>query len=302
MRIGLSLSSTHLVSDPAQGAAAMIERAAAGAAAGLDFLTVGDRHATGAPYFQNTPMMGRLVAEWPANPEQQIGCLFLLPLWNPVLVAEHVATLASLHPGRFIVQTGAGGGEGQFAAMGRRLNRRGRDVEESIRVIRGLLAGETVTSERFDLRDAQVSPTTTQAPEWWLGGHSDAAIDRAARLGGSLYLGPTSQAAAADAIDRYRRACDEHGHTPERIVARIDLLVADTNAEADTVADAIVAAGYRGMSRADVVAGDVDLVASVIERYRPLGVTDVAIRQISAPRPVAVRSVELLGAVRDAVN
>jgi hypothetical protein len=34
------------------------------------------------------------------------GALFLLPLWNPVLVAEQVGTLATLAPGRFIVQAG----------------------------------------------------------------------------------------------------------------------------------------------------------------------------------------------------
>ena len=279
----------------------MIERAAAGAAAGLDFLTVGDQHSTPTPYFQNTPMLGRLAAEWPDDPNRQIGCLFLLPLWHPVLAAEQIATLASLHPGRFIIQTGAGRGEARFAAMGRRLSRRGRDVEESVRLIRGLLDGETMSSERFGLDGAQVAPAVAQPPEWWFGGHSDAALDRAARLGGSLYLGPTSLSAAADAIERHRRACDRHGHEPERVVARIDLLVADSNQEADVIADAIVAGGYRGMSRDDIVAGDVDRVTEVVERYRPLGVTDVAIRQISAPRPVALRSVELLGSVRAAV-
>lgn len=302
MRVGLSLASAHAVGDPAEGAATMIERAAAGAAAGLDFLTVGDQHATPIPYFQNTPMLGRLVAEWPQDAERQIGCLFLLPLWHPVLVAEQVATLASMHPGRFVIQTGAGNGAARFAAMGRRLERRGKDVEESVRVVRALLAGETVSSERFDLHDAQVSPTTVQPPEWWFGGHSDPAVDRAARLGGSLYLGPTGRVAAADAIERYRRACDRHGHSPEKIIARIDLVVADSAREAEEIADAVVAAGYRGMSRDDVVAGDVDAVASVVEAYRPLGVTDVAIRQISVPRPVAVRSVELLGLVRAAVS
>lgn len=301
MRIGLSLSSTHAFDDPSDGAAAMIERAAAGARAELDFLTVGDRHSTAAPYFQNTPMLGRLAAEWGDDPSRPIGCLFLLPLWNPVLVAEHVGTLASMHPGRFIVQTGAGGGGDQFSAMGKKLSRRGKDIEESVRVMRALFAGTTVDSERFGLVGAQANPTPAKEPEWWFGGHSEAALERAALLGGSLYLGPGTANAARPLIERFRSAAQRHGHEPERIVARLDLVVADDAATASDIADAVVAAGYRGMSRDQIVAGDVEQVAEIIETYRPLGVTDMAIRQIRVPRPVALRSVELLGAVRGQV-
>jgi alkanesulfonate monooxygenase SsuD/methylene tetrahydromethanopterin reductase-like flavin-dependent oxidoreductase (luciferase family) len=93
----------------------MIERARAAREAELDSLFVGDHHATPIPYYQNTPMLGRLLAEWGDAPA---GCLFLLPLWNPVLVAEQVGTLAAIAQGRFIFQCGLGDGERQFAAMG----------------------------------------------------------------------------------------------------------------------------------------------------------------------------------------
>jgi hypothetical protein len=42
----------------------MIERAAAAHRAGLDSLFVGDQHVSPTPYYQNTPMLGRLLAEW----------------------------------------------------------------------------------------------------------------------------------------------------------------------------------------------------------------------------------------------
>ena len=45
------------------------------------------------PYYQNTPMLSRLLAEWSEAPA---GCLFLLPLWHPVLVAEQIGTLAAV--------------------------------------------------------------------------------------------------------------------------------------------------------------------------------------------------------------
>jgi alkanesulfonate monooxygenase SsuD/methylene tetrahydromethanopterin reductase-like flavin-dependent oxidoreductase (luciferase family) len=55
----------------------MIERAAAAHRSGLDSLFVGDQHVSSTPYYQNTPMLGRLLAEWGEAPA---GCLFLLPM------------------------------------------------------------------------------------------------------------------------------------------------------------------------------------------------------------------------------
>jgi hypothetical protein len=40
------------------------------------------------PYYQNAPMLGRLLAEWGEAPA---GCLFLLPLWHPNLDARAAA-------------------------------------------------------------------------------------------------------------------------------------------------------------------------------------------------------------------
>lgn len=100
----------------------MIERAAAAERAGLDSLFVGDHHATPSPYYQNVPMLGRMLAEWTDRPA---GCLFLLPLWNPVLIAEQVGRLVAIARGRFIFQCGLGDGEAQFLAMGANIALRG---------------------------------------------------------------------------------------------------------------------------------------------------------------------------------
>jgi len=84
----------------------MIERAATARRAGLDSLFVGDQHVSPTPYYQNTPMLGRLLAEWGEAPA---GCLFLLPLWHPVLVAEQIGTLTAIARGPFIMQCGSAG-------------------------------------------------------------------------------------------------------------------------------------------------------------------------------------------------
>src|SRR6266566_2836004 len=169
MRVGISLTSGHSVKDPREGARWMIERAAAARQAGLDSLFVGDHHATPGPYYQNVPILGRLLAEWGDNPA---GCLFLLPLWNPVLVAEPVGTLAAIARGRFIFQCGLGADEAQFLAMGANIKKR-------------LLAGETVSSQgRFVVENARVAPRPAEPVEYWIGAGARVSIDRAARIAG----------------------------------------------------------------------------------------------------------------------
>ena len=64
MRLGVSLSSSH----PTDGPRLMIERARTAHRAGFGSLSIGDHHNVPAPYAQNTPMLGRLLAEWTDRP------------------------------------------------------------------------------------------------------------------------------------------------------------------------------------------------------------------------------------------
>ena len=141
IRIGISVTSAYQVDDVREGPRRMIDRVAAAATAGLDSLFVGDHHAVAAPYYQNTPMLGRLLAEWGDKPA---GALFLLPLWDPVLVAEQTATLACIHTGKFVMQCGLGASDAQFTAMGKNIRFRPSAFEEAVETIRRLWAGETV--------------------------------------------------------------------------------------------------------------------------------------------------------------
>src|SRR5262249_41204394 len=141
VRVGVSLTSAHTVDDPRQGARWMIERAAAAPKADLDSLFVGDHQGPAGTSDQNVRMLGRLLAEWSDKPA---GCLFLLPLWNPVLIAEQVGTLAAIMRGRFIFQCGLGEDDVQFRAMGTSIKSRVTAFEESLSALRRLWAGEAV--------------------------------------------------------------------------------------------------------------------------------------------------------------
>ena len=305
MRVGISIGSAFFANGPEgqrAGPASVIAQARAAVRAGLDTLTLGDHHATGpVGYVQNVPMLGRISAEWGDRP---LGCLFLVPLWHPVLMAEQIGTLAAMSSGPFIVQTGVGDGGEQFKAMGIDLGARAARLEEGIRVVQALLRGESADSELFGIEGACVSPLPPQGAEWWIGGGIAKAIDRAARLGDCWYgNADLTPEAAARAIDLYREACIRHDREPARIPIRKDVFVAESRAEAETVGDALIESGYRGFHRGAIAYGDPESVAEQLSAFGALGFTDIIIRTMS-PLPAELgpdagdRSVELCGEVR----
>ncbi|MGH7393230.1 MAG: LLM class flavin-dependent oxidoreductase [Candidatus Rokuibacteriota bacterium] len=300
MRIGVSLTSAHRTSDLRATARFMIERAAAARRADLDSLFLGDHHATDQPYYQNTPMLGRLLAEWGDKPA---GCLFLLPMWNPVLLAEQVGTLAAIARGRFILQCGLGEGEAQFRAMGTHLEQRVPAFEESLGIVRRLLAGEVVSSTgRFVFEDARVALRPVEPVEVWIGASAAPAIARAARLGDGWLAAPgIGVDEAARQLAHYRERCRAHGRTPSAIAIRRDVYVAASKADAEAVAGPIVSRGYRGFGPDAPVAGTVD---DVVERFRALGAlgyTDVIIRHLTDDQPAVLASMARLADVRKAL-
>ena len=295
MKIGISIGTSYGEGDAREGTRSVLAQARAAARAGLDSLTVGDHHATGpAGYVQNVPVIGRILADWTRGP---IGCLFLVPLWHPVLMAEQVGTLAALAPGPFIVQTGAGGGRTQFDAMGADLGQRGARLEEGIRVAQALLRGETVDSEVFAVHGARIAPLPPEGLEWWVGGGVARSIDRAARLGtcwyGNADLTPDR---ARRLMDVYREACARHGREPSRIPIRKDVFIAEDRAEAEKVGASLVERGYRGFEPEAVAYGDPSGVAERLSVFGEIGFTDIIIR-IMTGGDAAVRSVELAGEV-----
>ena len=299
MRVGVSITTSYVGVDPAEAARRVVERVRVAAAAGLDHLSVGDHHAVGprGQYLQNVATLGRLLAEWPAD--RQAGLLFLVPLWPPVLLAEQVGTLAAFSDARFLVQTGIGSGARQFAAMGADPAQRGRTTDRAIPLVQRLLAGETVSDDAFGIAEASIRPVPVQPVEWWIGaGSATAALERAARLGDAWYAGPgaTENELRRDAA-QYAEACQRHGRSP-RIVLRRDVHLGPDDAAAVAVGDRAAAAGYRGISRQALVCGGVDRVADDLAAFAELGVTDIAARCLDADQADAVRTLELLGQVR----
>jgi len=301
MRIGISLTSNHPdATDPRQGARRMIEHAAAAHRAGLDSLFVGDQHVSPSPYYQNTPMLGRLLAEWGEAPA---GCLFLLPLWHPVLVAEQIGTLAAIARGPFIMQCGLGWGEARFAAMGANIRTRPSAFEEALDIVRRLLAGETVSSaRRYRVAEASLALRPAEPIEVWIGASASPAIDRTARLADGWIASPgLTRAEARAQADFYRERCAAHGRQPKAVVLRRDIYVGQSPSEAQAVLQQALSRGYRGIPAEALVAGSVDEVAEQFRTFAELGYTDILVRHLSNDQPQVLGSLERLAAVRAAL-
>lgn len=302
MRIGVSLKSTYAVDDPRAGARMMIERAAAARDARLDSLFVGDHHATGPfAYYQNVAVMGRLLAEWGDRPA---GILMLLPLWNPVLAAEQLGTLASLATGRFVLQCALGGGEQQFAAMGVPIRERRGRFEAGLDIVRRLLTGEEVTTTEgpYRLDRARIAPLPAEPIEVWIGASAPPAIARAARMGdGWLANADLVPDEAARQADEYRHRCEELGRTPRTIAIRRDVHVGRDADDAARVARPVVDAGYRGFPPEACIHGSTEQVVEQLRTYAAQGYTDVIVRHLAEDQREVLGSLARLGEVRAAL-
>lgn len=297
MKIGISVASAYPAGDPRDGPKHMVDRTRAAAGANLDSLFVGDHHVVSSPYYQNMPMMGRMLAEWHNRPA---GVLVLLPLWHPVLVAEQVATLACIHEGPFILQCGLGRGEAQYQAMSANIKHRPSAFEQSLSCLRALWRGETLSLDgRWQIKNAHISPLPPAAVEVWIGAAADVAINRAARLGDVWLAEPgLTLAEAKRSMDVYHDALAQHGKTtPATIAIRRDIYVAENHQESQLVRQQI-AQNYRGFDPEALIIGDATAVAEAFKGIEALGFTDIIVRNLHPDPACALASTKRLKQVK----
>jgi len=301
MRIGISVCSSYPDVDPRTGATWMVERARAAWSAGLDSLFVGDHHVTPTPYYQNTAILGRMLAEWGDRPA---GALYLLPLWHPVLLAEQVATLATIARGPFVLQCGLGGDPRQAAGMGSAFGHRRDHFELSLALLRRLWAGEVVTSDLppWPFERARISPLPPEPIDVWIGAQAPVAVRRSARMGEGWLASPgLTEAQAAESLNRYRQACAEFDRAPTAVAIRRDVYVGPSTQAARRVVQPYLDRGYRGFSEESLVFGSESEVADAFGRLQAMGYTDVIVRNLSADQAESLDTIERLGRVREQV-
>jgi probable F420-dependent oxidoreductase len=112
--------------------------------------------------------------------------VLILPQRQTGLVAKQAAEADILCGGRLRLGVGVGWNFVEYQALGMDWNTRGARQAEQIEVLRRLWTDDVVTFRgRFhDLKEVSIIPAPIQRPiPIWLGGSSDAAVKRAARLG-----------------------------------------------------------------------------------------------------------------------
>lgn len=108
-----------------------------------------------------------------------------LPIRHPVLVAKSVSSLAALTQNRFGFGIGLSPWPDDFRIMNAAWKGRGTRMNEMIEIIRGLNAGGFYEfhGKHYDLEPIKICPTPSEPVPILIGGHSEAALKRAARLG-----------------------------------------------------------------------------------------------------------------------
>jgi alkanesulfonate monooxygenase SsuD/methylene tetrahydromethanopterin reductase-like flavin-dependent oxidoreductase (luciferase family) len=192
------------------------DRVALAAAAGLDYVGSSD-HVT----FQGGHGVDGLttVATYAGlHPTIRLYVgVYQLPLRHPVTVARQLSTLARFAPGRLTFGVGVAGEDPhEVESCGVDMRTRGRRMDESLEVLRRLLAGEAVTfeGEFFSLEDTQVLPAPSPPVPLIVGGRSDAAFRRAATVGAGWVGVFVSPRRFAEAVEHVAAHADRAGRGP----------------------------------------------------------------------------------------
>ena len=113
--------------------------------------------------------------------------ILVMPLLNPLHVAEEAVTLDLLSGGNHVVGIGVGYREAEFDAFNVPLKQRVARLTESVEIMRRLWTEERITYEgtifRIDDLGVGLRPLRAGGPPIWIAGVVDAAVKRAARIG-----------------------------------------------------------------------------------------------------------------------
>jgi probable F420-dependent oxidoreductase len=111
----------------------------------------------------------------------------IVPYRHPLLTARMANNIDQFTGGRFILGTGVGWSEAEFAAVGVPFRERGRMTDEYLKAITDAWAHDVVSldGDYLKYRDVATGPRAARAPHppLWIGGWGPAAVRRTVRFG-----------------------------------------------------------------------------------------------------------------------
>lgn len=272
MKLGYSIGSayeSHV--SPNETMQRILDTAATASEAGYDYIQIGDHHAIDdGGYLQNVPTAARLTEIC-----DHIALLYLLPLHDPLLVAEQAGTVAAFAD-EFELWGALGWRDAEFDAYDIPMAERVPRFEESLALLDRVWTDDDVDFDGkfYQIDGVSVNPKAT-LERVVIGGHAEPAVRRAGRLGDAWVASPT--ATSDELAERISWVREAGGG--DILVRRDALGLADSTRARERAAD-LLADGYRGWSTEEsrILAGGPDDIANQLTALADLGVDEVVIR------------------------
>lgn len=232
----------------------ILRQAHAAQEAGLTHILIGQHfHFEGSRWLQPVPVLARLAGELDQH-MRLCTQVMVAPLYNPVLLAEELATLDVVTDGRLSVGLGLGYIPKEYETFGIPFAERGRRLNEIIEILKLMWTQERVTYEgRFYQLDdiaVHIRPVQQPHPPIWVGAGSDAGIRRAARLADAWPITPQEAPEALPGlIEKYYRFKQEAGRSPSgRVPLRREIMLGRSREDALGRAVDVAAEWYLNMA------------------------------------------------------
>ncbi len=202
--------------DPAQARgqyAAALEMATWADEKGFDMLVLSEHHGSDDSYLPSPLVMAGAVAGATRRIPINIAAL-LVPLHDPIRLAEDIAVVDLLSGGRISIVAGLGYRPVEYAMFDREWKRRGKRMDECLEVMIKAWTGKPF---EYEGETVQITPLPVQQPHpmVMIGGSGEPAAKRAARFGLGLFL-PLADEHLAEV---YQQECERLGKQPGLVLA-----------------------------------------------------------------------------------
>ena len=159
--------------------------------------------------------------------------VLIVPYRSPLLVARMSANLDRLSGGRLILGIGAGWAEREFRALGIPFDKRGAITDEYMAAVKTLWTNDVASfeGEYVSFQEVYTSPRPLQTPHppIWVGGSSDVALRRAARIGSGWHPIRFSMQWLKDSgLPRLRRVAETQGVATPALCPRIKVRLTES--------------------------------------------------------------------------
>jgi probable F420-dependent oxidoreductase len=142
---------------------------------------------------------------------------FVLPMRNPFLVAKALSTAAVISGGRVVLTVGVGWSRDEFELLQQDFSTRGKRCDEMIEVMKLMWTGEYVSyqGKHYQFDRIEMNPKPPSDIPIWVGGISEPALRRAARLGEGWLTDLQPAAEILESIQKIREYRKEYGRDPD---------------------------------------------------------------------------------------